>query len=262
VNAARTPLVAGNWKMNTTLADAERLVQALLPELAALGGLEVVLCPPFPWLLPVARLLAGSTVGLGAQNVAAQDRGGYTGEVSAQMLAGLCQYVIVGQYERRVYLGETTAAIKRKLQAAQQHGLKPILCVGETSEQLEEGESWAVVAEQLEACLEDVALDRGLVIAYDPPWTTIGMVTPPPPSFANEICGHIRETLDMLYGGGVGDHVRVLYAGNMSPRTAADLAAQPHMDGLLVGASSVNAENFLAFARAFAARSSGASPPA
>src|SRR5919202_6771605 len=174
--------------MNTTRDEATSLIQSLLPQVAPLvESVEIVVCPPFPWLTEVAQLLTGSGIGLGAQNVHTEAGGAYTGEVSARMLKGLCQYVLVGQYERRILFSEKDALLRRKLQAAQQHGLRPILCVGETADQLDEGLGPYVVAEQLEAALEGVTPDAQLVIAYDPPWTTMGLVAPPPAHYAGEM---------------------------------------------------------------------------
>jgi triosephosphate isomerase len=250
----RTPaLVVGNWKMNTTLEDARALVRGLLPRLAEVPDVEVVVCPPFPWLVPVAELLAGSAVKLGAQNLHTQDGGAYTGEVSGRMLAGLCQYVLVGPYERRIYFGDKDAIVRQKLLAAYKHGLRPILCVGETADQLDEGTGGYVVASQLEAVLEETpGIDGRLVVAYEPVWTTMGLVAPPPLSYVGDMCSLIRETLGTLLPAEVAQAVRVLYGGQVSPRTIGAISAEPRIDGVLSGAASVNAENFATLVRAFA----------
>ena len=248
------PLVVGNWKMNTTLADAQALVKALLPSLAELGDVEVVLCPPFPWLVEVARLLAGSNVGLGAQNIHTQDGGAYTGEVSPRMLAGLCQYVLVGQYERRIYFSEKDAIVRQKVQAARKHGLQPILCVGETADQLDEGSGPYVVTSQLEAALEDAEVDARLVVAYEPVWTTMGLVAPPPLEYVGDMCGVVRETLRSLLPREVAEAVRVIYGGQVNPRNIEAIAAEARIDGVLVGAASTSAQNFANLARAYSGR--------
>jgi triosephosphate isomerase (TIM) len=252
----KTPLVVGNWKMNTTRDEAQALVRSLLPALAPLSDVEVVLCPPFPWLVDVARLLHDSHVAMGAQTMHSEVGGAYTGEVSPRMLKGLCQYVLVGQYERRILFAEKDAHVRRKLQVAQQHGLKPILCVGENADHLDEGLGPYVVAEQIEADLEGVPVDSRLVIAYDPVWTTMGLVAPPPLSYVSDMVAHIRETLASLFTPQAAEQVRVIYGGSVNPRNMAEIAADPGLDGVLAGATSVNADNFSNLVRAFTARTS------
>jgi triosephosphate isomerase (TIM) len=252
----KTPLVVGNWKMNTSHDEAQDLVRALLPVLAPLADVEVVVCPPFPWLTDVARLLKGSHIAMGAQTMHSEIGGAYTGEVSPRMLKGLCQYVLVGQYERRILFAEKDAHVRRKLQVAQQHGLKPILCVGENADHLDEGLGPYVVAEQLEANLEGVTLDSNLVIAYDPVWTTMGLVAPPPLSYVSDMVGHIRDTLASLFSPQAAEQIRVIYGGSINPRNIAEIAADPRLNGVLAGATSINAENFANLVRAFTSRSS------
>jgi triosephosphate isomerase (TIM) len=248
----RKPLVVGNWKMNTTQQEASSLIQNLLPRVApVVESVDVVVCPPFPWLTDVARLLAGSGIGLGAQNTHTETGGAYTGEVSVRMLKGLCQYVLVGQYERRILYSEKDAIVRRKLQAAQQDGLKPILCVGEDADQLDEGLGPYIVGEQIEADLEGANLDEPLVIAYDPAWTTMGLVAPPPVSYAGEIVVHMRETLASLFSPRVAEQARLLYGGSVSPRNIADIAAIESIDGVLAGTASLNAANFSTLVHAF-----------
>jgi triosephosphate isomerase (TIM) len=248
-----TPLIVGNWKMNTTLEDAQRLVGAMLPGLRELSDdVEVVLCPPLPWLLEVRRLLEGTDTRLGVQNIHYADGGAFTGEVSARMLKGLGQYVLVGQYERRIFFDEKDGIVKRKLLAALQHGLKPILCVGETADDLDDNAGGYVVAQQLEAALEDVALDSRLTIAYEPVWTTIGMIQPPPPSYVGDMCEHVRETLRDLFPRQPSEQVRVIYGGSVGPRTIDSILTEGKTDGVLTGSASVNADSFLSIARAFA----------
>ncbi|HEV7661981.1 MAG TPA: triose-phosphate isomerase [Chloroflexota bacterium] len=251
----RKPLVVGNWKMNTTQEEAAALVSSLVPALEGLSSeLDVVVCPPFPWLVEAARALQGSRVGLGAQNMHTEASGAYTGEVSPRMLKGLCQWVLIGQYERRIYFGDKDAIVRRKLQVAQQHGLRPILCVGENADQLDEGVGLYVVAEQLEANLDGVRLDADLVIAYDPVWTTMGLVAPPPLSYAAEMVDHIRQTLSDLFTPGLGSQARVIYGGSVTPRNIAEIAALETIDGVLAGTTSTNAPNFKLFVQAFATR--------
>jgi triosephosphate isomerase len=243
--------VIGNWKMNTTLQEAQALARSILPALASISDVDVVVCPPYPWLTEVARVLGGSAIAMGAQNMHTETGGAYTGEVSPRMLKGMCQYVLVGQYERRIYFAEKDAIVRRKLHVAQQHGLRPVLCVGENADQLEEGLGAYVVAEQLEAALEGVTLDARLVIAYDPAWTTMGLVAPPPHSYVGEVIGHMRETLAMLFSSQVAEEARLIYGGAVNPRTIAEIAADARIDGVLAGSSSLNADNFANLVRAF-----------
>src|SRR5579864_1948686 len=161
--------------MNTTREEAVTLARSIVSNVAAdASSVDTVLCPPFPWLTDVADILNGTPVIMGAQNMNADLGGAYTGEVSPRMLKGLCQYVLVGQYERRILFGDKEAIVRRKLQVAQQQGLKPILCLGEDADQLDEGLGPVVVAEQLEADLDGATVDDQLVIAYEPSWTTMG----------------------------------------------------------------------------------------
>jgi triosephosphate isomerase len=248
------PLVVGNWKMNTSREEASTLARALVP---ALGGVaetvEVVVLPPYPWLTEVHAALSGSAIRLGAQNMHAETGGAYTGEVSPRMLKGLVTHVLIGQYERRIYFAEKDALVRRKLQVAQQHGLTPILCVGENADQLDEGMGPYVVAEQLEANLEGVRLDEQLVIAYDPVWTTMGLVAPPPLHYAEEIIGHMRATLDTVFEPGSGARVRVIYGGSVTPRTIDEIVQLPGVDGVLAGTAATSPANFARLATAFQA---------
>jgi triosephosphate isomerase len=213
-----------------------------------------VIAPPFLWLTDVAAILDGTRIALAAQNMHSEVGGAYTGEVSPRMLKGLCQYVLVGQYERRILFGDKEAIVRRKAQSAQEQGLKPILCVGENADQLDEGLGLYVVAEQVEADLEGLRLDDTLVIAYEPSWTTMGRVAPPPVSYVVDIVGHIRDTLTMLYSREVAEQTRVIYGGQVNPRNIAEIAEQPSIDGVLAGTAATNAANFAALVNAFATR--------
>ena len=246
----RVPLVAANWKMHTTLEEAMALVRAMTPELAHMPGVELALCPPFPWLTELSRLLSGTSIVLGAQNMHFEDRGGFTGEVSPLMLKGLCKYVVLGHSERRVQFRETEWLINRKVLAAVKHGLTPILCVGETADQLERGETALVVGRQLETGLRDVSPGSRIVLAYDPVWATMGMVTPTAARNVNDLCGYIRDRLSDLSSPEAAEEVRVLYGGSIAPTNIAEIAAQPQIDGVLVGSASLTAGNFVAIARA------------
>jgi triosephosphate isomerase (TIM) len=248
------PLVVGNWKMNTTLPEAEALTRKLKPVLEDVPGVDVVLCPPFPWLTEVKRLLDGANVQLGAQNFHYADGGAFTGEVSLAMLKGVCRYVLVGQYERRIFFDEKDGIVRRKLDAALKHGFAPILCVGETADELDEGQTVYVLTHQLETALEDGTLDPKIVIAYEPVWTTIGMVSPPPLSYVNDMCAHIRETLGELFSPAAVEPIRIIYGGSTGVRNAQSIASEAGVDGVLVGAGAVNPDTFVTLVRAFAER--------
>jgi triosephosphate isomerase (TIM) len=241
--------------MNTTRDEAASLVRSLRPLVEPHSeSVEVVVCPPFPWLTDVSEALKGSAVALGAQTMHSEAGGAYTGEVSPRMLQGLCTYVLVGTYERRILFAEKDAIVRRKLQVAQQHGLKPILCVGENADQMDEGLGPYVVAEQIEADLDGAALDDRLVIAYEPAWTTMGRVAPPPVSYVAEIMAHIRATLSELYAPAVSEQTRLVYGGQVNPRNLTEIAAEREIDGVLAGTASTNAANFTALVEAFATR--------
>ncbi len=251
---AKRPLVVGNWKMNTSREEASSLARALVSALPN-SDVEVVVCPPFPWLTEVAAILNGSGITLGAQNMHTEAGGAYTGEVSPRMLKGLCEFVLVGQYERRILFGDKEAIVRRKVSAAQENRLRPILCVGENADQLDEGVGPYVVAEQLEADLEGATLDERLVIAYEPPWTTMGRVAPPPISYVRDIVSHIRATLTMLYSQTVADQTRVIYGGHVNPRNIEEIVAEHTIDGVLASTAATNAPNFANLVHAFKGRS-------
>jgi triosephosphate isomerase len=239
------PLVAGNWKMNTTVGEGVGLAGRLR---SALDGrrIEVELLPPFTHLVPVFLALQGSSLRLGAQDCYAEDRGAFTGEVSAAMLAGFCQDVLVGHSERRHIIGEGDELIARKLRAARRHRLRVILAVGETEAERLEGATMSVVDRHLRTALEglDDVGEGELVIAYEPVWA-IGTGRTATPEQAEEVCVHIATRLDELLGE-VANAVPILYGGSVTAENAADLFAQPHIDGALVGGASLQVESFTA----------------
>lgn len=242
--------------MNTTQAEADGLVRAL-PGLLGdhLSAVDVVVCPPYPWLVDAQRALAGTGIALGAQNIHTESSGAYTGEVSARMLKGVCTWVLVGQYERRIYFDERDAIVRRKLQAARANGLTPVLCVGENADQMDEGMGPIIVANQVEADLEGIDVSSGdLVIAYDPVWTTMGLVAPPPLEYAADIIDHIRRTLSDFVAPGLGDRARVIYGGSVSARNIAEIAAFDTIDGVLAGTASTTAATFAHLIPPFATR--------
>ncbi|MBX3006291.1 MAG: triose-phosphate isomerase [Anaerolineales bacterium] len=251
---ARTPLIAGNWKMNKTVGEALRLVEDMLPGLRAVQGVETLLCPPAMALMPVAALLEGKGVALGAQNLHWEADGAFTGELSARMLAEFCQYVIVGHSERRALFGDTDLNVHRKLVAALAAGLTPVLCIGETLEQNEAGRAAEVLSGQLRAALEgvDIPSAQALVVAYEPVWA-IGTGKAASPEPINTLLRNVvRPTLAGLLGQAVADEVRVLYGGSVNAGNAGEYFAQPEVDGALVGGASLKAADFVAITQAAA----------
>jgi len=245
-------LVIANWKNNTTLSDAKALVQKLLPQIEGLTGVDVVLCPPGPWIGSVLEMIQGSQVKLGVQNVYYAEGGSFTGEVTPRLLKGICDYVLVGQYERRIYFDEKEGIVRRKLESVLRQGMSPVLCVGETADDLDDGAGPYVLTHQLETALEDGVLDPRLVIAYEPVWTTMGRVNPPPLSYVEQMAGHIRETLAELFSAAAVEPIRVIFGGSVNARNASEIAALSGVDGVMTGAGSVNAETFVAITRSFA----------
>ena len=244
-------LVAGNWKMNLGLADAVRLASDVVRETSDdAGTVTVAVCPPAVWLEAVAERLRGSDVALGAQNVHPEASGAFTGEVSPAMLAEVgARYVIVGHSERRALFGETSAFVAEKVRAVAGAGMVPVLCVGETLEERDGGDAEAVVLGQLAASLDGVALDEPgeLVVAYEPVWA-IGTGRTATPEQAQAMHAAIRAALADRFAGG--DDVEVLYGGSVKPGNAAELFAQPDLDGALVGGASLEAESFAAIVAA------------
>jgi triosephosphate isomerase len=248
----RTKIIAGNWKMNKTPAEAVELTQAVLAEIQSMSRVERVLCPPFVALAAVAPLLTGTGVGLGAQNMHWEKSGAFTGEISAPMLAGLCQYVIVGHSERRQYFGETDEGVNKKVKAALAHGLTPIVCVGENLTENEAGRTRAVVHRHVRGAYAGLTADNALmtVIAYEPVWA-IGTGKAATPEQANAVMGDfIRALLAELYGSDVADALRIQYGGSVTAANAASLMAQPEIDGALVGGASLKPAEFGAIVRA------------
>ncbi len=247
----RKPIIAGNWKMHKTIAEAERLVREMCDELTAIPSVEKVLCPPFTALDRVARLLQGTDIGLGAQNMHWEDQGAFTGEISPLMLKGLCRYVILGHSERRAYFGETDEIVNCKVKAALRHDLIPIICVGETEAQHDAGETEAVVRQQVEAVLSGLTAAQvaELVIAYEPVWA-IGTGRAATAEQAQAVIGGVvRATIARLYGQATAEQVRIQYGGSTNSRNIGEIVSQPDIDGALVGGASLKAEEFVAMVR-------------
>ncbi|HJX57609.1 MAG TPA: triose-phosphate isomerase [Thiobacillus sp.] len=246
----RKKLVAGNWKMHGSLAENAALLSALKP---ALAGIEAVVCVPFPYLAQAQTELTGSSIAWGAQNVCEQAKGAFTGEVSASMLLDFgCTYVIVGHSERRSLYGESDALVARKYVAAQAAGLTPILCVGESLAERESGVTEAVVSRQLDAVIDaaGVASLAKAVIAYEPVWA-IGTGKTASPEQAQAVHAFIRGRVAAL-DASVADQLVIQYGGSVKAANAAELMAQPDIDGGLIGGASLVADEFVAICRAAA----------
>ena len=252
-------IVAGNWKMNTDIASGAALAAAVAGGVASAGGARLVVCPPFVSLAAVRDAVAGSGVAVGAQNMHADDSGAFTGEIAPPMLAGLCEYVIIGHSERRQFFGETDESVGRKAAAARRHGLRPIICVGETLAERERGQAAEVIRRQVAAALAEVDDDDdevaagagGLVVAYEPVWA-IGTGRAATPDIAGQIMGGaIRPTIAAALGSDAAAAASLLYGGSVNAGNAAGFAAVGDINGALVGSASLDAAAFLGVARAF-----------
>ncbi len=240
----RIPLIAGNWKMNTTVDEAISLIREMREGLDLITGVEKVVCPPFISLLTVGEIIEGSSIKLGAQNMYYEERGAYTGEISPEMLAGLCHFVILGHSERRQHFGETDEDISRKVRAALKAGLKPILCVGESLEENEAGITQEVVTTQVKAALAMVRPYGELIIAYEPLWA-IGTGRAASGEQADSTIGIIRQVVSELYSKGIAQAMPILYGGSVTSANIAEFVSWPEVDGALVGGASLNAAEFL-----------------
>jgi triosephosphate isomerase len=244
----RVPLIAGNWKMNTTVDEATALVGKMIEALDKIENVEKVFCPPFVSLAAVAEIVKDSSIKLGAQNMHFEDKGAYTGEVSPLMLAGLCKFVIIGHSERRQYFNETDEIINKKLKAALRYEIKPILCIGEKLEENEAGMTEEVVSHQLESALTDVFNPSGTVIAYEPVWA-IGSGRSANSEQANKTINLIRQRVADLYDKAVAQNIRILYGGSVTDENIAEFIKQTEIDGALVGGASLKAEQFINIVR-------------
>jgi triosephosphate isomerase len=240
----RLPIIAGNWKMNTTVDEAVALVRDMLGGLQDIGGVEKVVCPPFVSLAEVKTVLEKSSVKLGAQNLHFEEKGAFTGEVSPVMLAHLCEYVIVGHSERRQYFGETDEIVNRKVKVALKFNLKPIMCVGETLAENDAGKTEEVVTRQVKKGLAGVDKADGLVIAYEPIWA-IGTGKAATGKQANATIGLIRRTVQGLYGADLAGSLRIQYGGSVTGANIVEFISQPEIDGGLVGGASLKAADFV-----------------
>ena len=252
-----TNIVAGNWKMNTDVASGVLLAASVAAGASTLSGVQVAVAPPFVSLAAVRDAVAGSGVAVAAQNMHADDSGAFTGEVAPPMLVGLCDYVIIGHSERRQFFGETDESVGRKAAAALQHGLRPIICVGETLDERESGRAAEVIRRQVVAALTDLDPESTaglLTIAYEPVWA-IGTGRAATPEIAEQIMGGaIGSTVAAVLGADAASATPLLYGGSVNPANAADFAAVPSINGALVGGASLEAGTFLDVAAAFSNR--------
>jgi triosephosphate isomerase len=243
----RKPIIAGNWKMNKTPSEASALIRELIP-LVQDAQCDVVVCPPFVCLAEAAKAVQGTNIALGAQNMHFKASGAYTGEVSAAMLKAVgVDYVILGHSERRQYFAETDEAVNLKTRVALDAGLVPIVCVGESLEQREQGITGDIVRGQTRAAMQGLSIAQAatVVIAYEPIWA-IGTGKTATSADANEVCGIIRNTVEQMFGRAVCEAIRIQYGGSMNPGNASELMAQEHIDGGLVGGASLRANDFSA----------------
>jgi len=248
MNPNRKPIIAGNWKMYKTAAEALALVNALTKELVGVAesDAEVVVCPPFTALYAVGTMLQGSSISLGAQNVHWEKEGAFTGEVSAPMLKeSAVRYAIVGHSERRQYFGETNDGVNKRAKAALANGIRPIICVGETLAQREAGHTEVIVRDHIAGALAGFTKDGMLesIIAYEPVWA-IGTGKTATPAQAQEVHAFIRELLAAMFDSSVADGVRIQYGGSVKSANAKELLGQPDIDGALVGGASLDPKGF------------------
>jgi triosephosphate isomerase (TIM) len=244
----RTPIIAGNWKMNTTVNEAVNIVKEMLGELDSIEKVQKIICPPFISLKSIGTLLESTSIKLGAQNMYFEPKGAYTGEVSPLMIKELCRYVILGHSERRMYFGDTDAIINKKLKAAFEYGLAPIFCVGERLEENEKGITKDVIKTQLTSGLKDIKSNPDMVIAYEPVWA-IGTGKAATGKQANDTISFIRETVSKLWDASAAAELRILYGGSVTAGNIAEFIAEPEIDGGLVGGASLKPQEFISITR-------------
>jgi len=253
----RNPVVAGNWKMNKTVAEARELVSRMSAPLREISNLEKVLCPPFTSLPSLSAMLEGSGIGLGAQNMHWEEKGAFTGELAPGMVKEFCAYVLIGHSERRAYFGETDENVNRKVRAAMKFDLTPIVCVGETLDQYESGLTSEVVRRQISLDLAgmDPVFAPRIIVAYEPVWA-IGTGKASSGENANGVVRQvIRPALSGLFDEGTAQAIRVLYGGSVTASNASEFFSQPEIDGALVGGASLKADEFVAITKAAKASS-------
>lgn len=245
--AVRKRIIAGNWKMYKTAAEAKSFAEEVKGKVPVSDNVEAVICPPALYLSELVQLTKDSAVGIGAQTMHDVKEGAFTGEVSPAMLADIgVGYVVLGHSERRQYFNETDASVNRKVHAAFEYKLTPIVCVGESLEERESGKTVELVANQVKKAFEgiDADLAKQAVIAYEPIWA-IGTGKTATAEDANEVCGAIRTTIGDVYNGEVADSVRIQYGGSVKPDNIVELLSMEHIDGALVGGASLEPASFL-----------------
>jgi triosephosphate isomerase len=249
---ARTPIIAGNWKMNTTLESARALAEGIKAHgLDSVTTVEKILCPPFVYLPVVSDITKGTSLKVGSQDVFWEEKGAFTGQIAVGMLRDFCEYAIIGHSERRQYFGETDETVSKKTAAALAGGLTPIVCVGETGAERQAGETQAVLRRQVRGALSSIDFPATAIIAYEPVWA-IGTGVAATAQDANDAVGFIRRELASLKGAAIADAVRILYGGSMTPANVKELVSQPEVDGGLVGGASLVADSFAEMVRAIA----------
>jgi len=247
----RTPFIAGNWKMYKTNAEAVETAGRLVELVADTSEVDIMIAPVFTAIDPVSKVVKGSRVGLGAQNLYWEKEGAYTGEISADMLVSAgCQYVIIGHSERRQYFGETDETVNKKISAAITADLVPVFCVGESEAERESGNTFSVLDKQVKDGLKDKFVEDlgSLVIAYEPVWA-IGTGKTATNDQAQDAHKYIRSLIDGVFGTALADSVRILYGGSFKPANVTELMAMPDIDGALVGGASLDAESFSQIAK-------------
>lgn len=240
----RRPIIAGNWKMNKNVKETVGFLEELIPMVAGVDDADIVVAPPFTALSDAKRVLSGSNINVAAQNMHALEKGAYTGCISATMVKELCDYVILGHSERREFFCETNEMINRKVKSAVEHGITPILCIGEWKADRDSGRTHEVLHAQVSQCLQDVPVEevRNIILAYEPVWAISRgdpNVKPATPDVAQEAHGFIRGILSDLYDDETSQAVRILYGGSMKPENVNELMKQPDIDGGLVGGASL-----------------------
>jgi triosephosphate isomerase (TIM) len=239
----RTPFIAGNWKMNKTVEQAVSFANEIKEDLNQIDGVDIAFCPPYLAIPAVAEAVRGTKIGVGAQNMHFEESGAYTGEIAADMIAPFCDYVILGHSERRAMFGETDEGVNKKIKAALSHGLVPIVCVGESLEQNEAGETQSFVSGQVRAAFDGLTAEQmaGCVIAYEPIWAIGTGRTATVEQAGDIISGTVRATVAAMFGTDTAEKVRIQYGGSVKPENVADFMAHPDIDGALVGGAALKA---------------------